>query len=58
SQGNGGNNGVVQPGSSVPYPQVIAQYNQQAHDAIDNSSIPPDQKDLVHNYFDSLEGQK
>lgn len=57
SQTNGGNNGIVQPGQSVPYSQVIEQYNQMAHDAIDNSSIPPDLKDLVHGYFDTLEGQ-
>jgi hypothetical protein len=28
-----------------------------AHDAIDNSSISPDDKDLVHDYFNSLEGR-
>ena len=54
---NPGNNGVVQGGSSVPYSQVVQQYNQAAHDAIDNSSIPDSQKDLVHGYFNSLEGQ-
>lgn len=52
-----GQNGVVQGGSSVPYSQVIQQYNQAAHDAIDNSTISPDMKDLVHGYFDTLEGQ-
>jgi hypothetical protein len=52
-----GNNGVVQPGSPVPYSQVIAAYNQMAHAAIDNSDIPPDEKDLVQNYFNTLEGQ-
>ncbi len=51
------NNSAVQQGSSVPYNQVIQQYNQAAHDAIDNSNTPPDVKDLVHNYFDTLEGQ-
>ncbi|HEY4388569.1 MAG TPA: hypothetical protein VGN34_29305 [Ktedonobacteraceae bacterium] len=50
-------NGVVQAGSDVPYSQVIAQYDQMAHDAIDNSDISPDLKDLVHEYFNSLEGQ-
>jgi hypothetical protein len=57
SQTNGGNNGVVQPGQSVPFSKVIQEYNAMAHDAIDNSSIPPDLKDLVHGYFDTLEGQ-
>jgi hypothetical protein len=52
-----GQNGVVQGGSSVPYSQVIEQYNQAAHDAIDNSTISPDMKNLVHGYFNTLEGQ-
>ena len=55
---NDGSNGTVQPGSSVPYAKVLAQYMQMAHDAIDNSNIPPDLKDLVQNYYNSLEGQK
>jgi len=53
-----GQNGVVQGGSSVPYSQVIEQYNQAAHDAIDNSNVSPDMKDLVHGYFNILEGQQ
>jgi hypothetical protein len=53
-----GDNGAVQPGSSVSYAQVLAQYIQMAHDAIDNSNIPPDLKDIIGNYFDSLNGQK
>jgi hypothetical protein len=57
TQSNDGNNGVVQKGNSVPYTQVIEQYDQMAHDAIDNSSISPDLKDLVHGYFNTLEGQ-
>lgn len=58
TQSNDNTSGVVQQGSSVPYSQVVQQYNQQAHDAIDNSNAPPDVKDLVHNYFDALEGQQ
>lgn len=57
TQSNDGSNGVVQNGSSVPYSQVIQQYSQMAHDAIDNSSISPSLKDLVHGYFNALEGQ-
>ena len=57
SQTNGGNNGIVQPGQSVPFSQVIQEYTAMAHDAIDNSGIPLDLKDLVHGYFDTLEGQ-
>ena len=52
-----GNNGVVQGGSSVPYSQVVEEYAQAAHDAINNSGIPTDEKDLVGGYFNSLEGQ-
>ncbi len=52
-----GNNGVVQGGSSVPYSQVVEEYAQAAHDAIDNSGIPINEKDLVGGYFNSLEGQ-
>lgn len=47
----------VQSGNQVPYSQVIAQYNQMAHDAIDNSNVSPDDKDLVHDYFNSLGGK-
>jgi hypothetical protein len=53
-----GSNGTVQSGNPVPYSQVIAQYAQMAHDAIDNSNIPPDLKDLIRGYFNSLEGQQ
>jgi membrane protein involved in colicin uptake len=53
-----GDSGTVQPGTSVSYAQVLAQYTQMAHDAIDNSNIPPDLKDIIGGYFDSLNGQK
>jgi hypothetical protein len=49
---------TVQSGNQVSYSQVIAQYGQMAHDAIDTSNISPDDKDLVQNYFNSLEGQQ
>jgi hypothetical protein len=42
----------------VSYQQVIQQYGQTAHDAIDNSNIAPDLKDLVSDYFNTLEGQQ
>ncbi len=57
TQSNSGQNGVVQQGSDQPYSQLIAQYSQMAHDAIDNSNIPPNMKDLIQSYFNSLEGQ-
>ncbi len=53
-----GSTGTVQSGNSVPYSQVIAQYSQMAHDAIQNSNIPPDLKNLIQNYFNSLEGRQ
>ena len=53
-----GDTGTVQQGTSVSYAQVLAQYTQMAHDAIDNSNIPPDLKRLINNYFNSLNGQK
>lgn len=51
-------NSTVQSGNPVPYSQVIAQYAQMAHDAIDNSNIPPDLKNLIQGYFNSLEGHQ
>jgi len=53
-----GSSGTVQSGNSVPYSQVIAQYSQMAHDAIQNSNIPPDMKNLIQDYFNSLEGRQ
>ena len=53
-----GSTGTVQSGNSVPYSRVIAQYAQMAHDAIQNSDIPPDMKNLIQNYFNSLEGRQ
>ena len=50
-----GSTGTVQSGNSVPYSQVIAQYSQMAHDAIQDSNIPPDLKNLIQDYFNSLE---
>ena len=57
TQSTDNNSSAVQSGDQVSYSQVIAQYSQMAHDAIDNSSISPDDKDLVHDYFNSLEGR-
>ena len=52
-----GSTSTVQSGNPVPYSQVIAQYSQMAHDAIQDSNIPPDLKNLVQDYFNSLEGR-
>ncbi len=53
-----GDSGTVQQGTSVSYAQVLAQYMQMAHDAIDISNIPPDLKNLISGYFNSLNGKK
>jgi hypothetical protein len=53
-----GSTGTVQSGKPVPYSQVIAQYSQMAHDAIHNSNIPPDLKNLIQDYFNKLEGRQ
>lgn len=57
AQSTDSNSSAVQSGDQVSYSQVIAQYSQKAHDAIDNSNISPDDKDLVHDYFNSLAGK-
>ncbi len=57
STGGNSDNSTLGPGQSVPYSQVIAQYAQMAHEEIDNSNIPPDLKDLIYAYYNSLEGQ-
>jgi hypothetical protein len=57
AQSTDSNSSAVQSGDPISYSQVIAQYSQMAHDAIDNSNISPDDKDLVHDYFNSLAGK-
>lgn len=42
-------------GSSVPYNQVVGQYRDKAMESIDTSDIPPGMKDMVKEYFTSLE---
>jgi hypothetical protein len=42
-------------GSSVPYDQVMGEYKQQALDSINSSDIPTGMKDLIKDYFSSLE---
>jgi hypothetical protein len=42
-------------GSSVPYNQVMGEYRQQALDSIDSNDIPTGMKDLIKDYFSSLE---
>lgn len=62
SKGTGGNieqvitdGGLTIRGSSVPYNQVIGQYREKAMDSINTSDIPPGMKDMVKEYFTSLD---
>lgn len=42
-------------GSSVPYNQVVGQYKDKAMESMNTSDIPPGMKDMVKEYFTSLE---
>jgi hypothetical protein len=42
-------------GNSVTYDQVIGEYKQQALDSINSNDIPAGMKDLIKDYFSSLE---
>lgn len=42
-------------GSSVPYNQVVGRYKDKAMESINTSDIPPGMKDMVKEYFTSLE---
>jgi hypothetical protein len=43
--------------AQVPYEQVYGDYRQQAGSALDNDYIPQGYKDLVRDYFTSIEPQ-
>jgi len=44
------------PGSStVPYTEVFPTYSQAAIEAIENGLIPPGYRNLIRDYFSSLE---
>ena len=63
--GSGDNSGDVtgqsgiNPGkespSQVPYSQVFAEYANAYRQAIDSGQVPPQMKDLIRQYFSSLE---
>lgn len=62
SKGEGGNTEQVVTdkshtvrGSSVPYNQVVGQYKEKAMESMNTSDIPPGMKDMVKEYFTSLE---
>lgn len=42
-------------GSSVPYNQVVGQYKDRAMEGMSTSDIPPGMKDMIKEYFTSLE---
>ncbi len=45
----------VDKGGAVPYESVLGEYKQEAMTRISNSAIPPGMKDIVREYFSSLE---
>lgn len=62
NKNNGGNSekvntekGINIRGDSVPYNQVIGEYKNRAFEGLDKSEIPEGMRDIVKNYFTSLE---
>lgn len=59
-QGNGaeivrnGPKGAPAPGALVPYQQVVGQYAQRAHQALDRTALPPSLQGYVRRYFSTL----
>jgi len=51
---NGGPSGAPLRGSTVPYRQVIGQYEQTAHTALDRASLSPSMQSYVRQYFSSI----
>lgn len=49
-----GPNGAPLPGYTVPYRQVVGQYTQSAHAALDRASLPPDLQTYVRGYFSAI----
>jgi hypothetical protein len=49
-----GPKGAPEPGALVPYQQVVGQYAQSAHQALDRSAIPPSLQGYVRRYFSSI----
>ncbi|MCY6371600.1 hypothetical protein [Clostridium ganghwense] len=47
--------GVSVKGNNIPYNQVIGEYKSKAYDNINNSSVPEGMKEVVKDYFSSLE---
>jgi hypothetical protein len=49
-----GPNGAPAPGAEVPYQQVVGQYTNSAHQALDRAALPPSLQGYVRRYFDTL----
>lgn len=45
----------VEKGDTLPYDQVLGEYRSQAMQGLDDNPIPPVMKDIVRDYFTSLE---
>jgi hypothetical protein len=46
--------GAPTTGALVPYQQVVGQYAQSAHQALDRSALPPALQGKVRRYFSTL----
>jgi hypothetical protein len=49
-----GPNGAPLPGAIVPYQQVVGQYAQSAHQALDRAAVPPALQSYVRQYFSTI----
>jgi hypothetical protein len=49
-----GPKGAPAPGALVPYQQVVGQYAQSAHQALDRAALPPSLQGDVRRYFSTL----
>ncbi|MGI8825130.1 MAG: hypothetical protein ACR2JC_05710 [Chloroflexota bacterium] len=49
-----GPQGAPAPGALVPYQQVVGQYSQSAHQALDRGALPPSLQEYVRRYFSTL----
>lgn len=55
SQWQQASNAPVEKGDTVPYDQVLGNYRNEAMSGLQDNSIPPVMKDIVRDYFSSLE---
>lgn len=55
SQWTEAQNAPVERGASLPYNRVLGQYKSEAMSAIESDNIPPVMRDIIRDYFSSLE---